>query len=84
MSNSFICFFCPAEAGETVTLSCLHKYHKSCVKKWLKTENYCPLCRYLKNNVLPGCNSFILGLIPVKKSLLKRKVMKKKGNGSLW
>ena len=26
-------------------LKCFHKYHINCIKKWLKIQNFCPLCK---------------------------------------
>ena len=31
---------------------CKHIFHKNCIFKWLKTSNYCPLCKYdISNDV---------------------------------
>ena len=32
--------------GDLVTtLPCIHLYHSSCIKRWLKEKDYCPICR---------------------------------------
>lgn len=41
---------CPwITAGEVVTVSCSHKFHKNCIKLWFKysLDKTCPLCRKL-------------------------------------
>ncbi|EYU40215.1 hypothetical protein MIMGU_mgv11b017345mg [Erythranthe guttata] len=31
---------------EALSMPCLHVYHDYCIKKWLSTSHYCPLCRF--------------------------------------
>jgi hypothetical protein len=31
--------------GERYRLECKHEYHKSCLLKWMRRSNTCPLCR---------------------------------------
>ena len=30
---------------QKIKLKCNHSYHKECLKKWLKYNNSCPICR---------------------------------------
>ena len=32
-------------ADKISTLSCKHKFHENCIKKWFKRSPTCPLCR---------------------------------------
>ena len=46
--NSGECAVCLAtylKDEELVTLKCMHVFHVSCIEKWLKKEDQCPLCR---------------------------------------
>jgi len=43
--NCSICLDDESENIEWVKLICNHKFHKSCVIKWLQTKSNCPLCR---------------------------------------
>ena len=29
----------------TIILPCIHIFHSECIKKWMKKENFCPLCK---------------------------------------
>ena len=31
--------------NKIINLSCLHMFHDDCIKKWLKNQNYCPICK---------------------------------------
>ncbi|KAL7152917.1 hypothetical protein ABFS83_04G130500 [Erythranthe nasuta] len=31
---------------EALSMPCSHIYHDYCIKKWLRTSHYCPLCRF--------------------------------------
>ncbi|KAG8383108.1 hypothetical protein BUALT_Bualt05G0150500 [Buddleja alternifolia] len=39
--------FFPANGGcEVVCMPCKHIFHEDCIKKWLGTSHYCPVCRF--------------------------------------
>ena len=44
-----VCPICQEEFSESkkhqITLHCGHKYHKSCLREWLKLNASCPMCR---------------------------------------
>ncbi|PIN17009.1 Ubiquitin--protein ligase [Handroanthus impetiginosus] len=43
------CLICLEEfvdGGEGVMMPCLHIFHGDCIKKWLRTSHYCPICRF--------------------------------------
>ena len=42
------CVICLVDfnCGDKVTmLPCIHMFHTDCIQSWLKTKNFCPLCR---------------------------------------
>tara|TARA_Y100000992_G_C21022024_1_gene376224 strand:- start:131 stop:622 length:492 start_codon:yes stop_codon:yes gene_type:complete len=43
--NSEICFCMEEKEDEIVELPCKHKFHISCISKWLVNNNSCPNCR---------------------------------------
>ena len=43
------CIICLGEfeQGETITtLPCVHIFHTNCIKSWLKSNSFCPVCKY--------------------------------------
>ncbi|PIN03696.1 Ubiquitin--protein ligase [Handroanthus impetiginosus] len=49
MMDSGTCTICLEEfpAGyEAVCMPCSHIFHGDCIKKWLRTSHYCPICRF--------------------------------------
>ncbi|PIN17010.1 Ubiquitin--protein ligase [Handroanthus impetiginosus] len=49
LMESGSCVICLEEfviGGEGVTMPCSHIFHEDCIKKWLRTSHYCPICRY--------------------------------------
>ncbi|KAL2485981.1 E3 ubiquitin-protein ligase RING1-like [Abeliophyllum distichum] len=44
-----ICMICLDEYSqglEVTYMPCSHLFHENCIKKWLKTSHYCPVCRF--------------------------------------
>jgi len=42
------CCFCLEEYDDVMPIirtPCQHYMHKDCLKKWLKTSHFCPICR---------------------------------------
>lgn len=47
-NNTEVCSICIepfAPRQMSLTLSCYHKFHTSCILTWLKTDLSCPMCR---------------------------------------
>ena len=45
-NNCIICIG-DFEIGDKVTsLPCLHVFHTECIKSWLQSKNFCPVCKY--------------------------------------
>ncbi|KAK6133688.1 hypothetical protein DH2020_032598 [Rehmannia glutinosa] len=43
------CVVCMEEFSgecEVVSMPCEHVFHEDCIKKWLRTSHYCPVCRF--------------------------------------
>ncbi|GFP94487.1 E3 ubiquitin-protein ligase ring1-like [Phtheirospermum japonicum] len=43
------CSICLEEivrGGEGLFMPCCHVFHEDCIKKWLRTSHYCPVCRF--------------------------------------
>ncbi|KAL3641956.1 hypothetical protein CASFOL_012771 [Castilleja foliolosa] len=43
------CSICLEEmlrGAEGLYMPCRHVFHEDCIKKWLRTSHYCPVCRY--------------------------------------
>ena len=48
MDETNICGIClePLHDGENAAfLSCMHAFHPSCIEKWSRVQNSCPLCK---------------------------------------
>ena len=39
----------------TLTLTCGHNFHHSCIVPWLHSNNTCPMCRQPHMACIPGC-----------------------------
>lgn len=47
--DSGTCSICMEEFSygcEALSMPCSHVFHGDCIKKWLKTSHYCPICRF--------------------------------------
>ncbi|PIN04079.1 Ubiquitin--protein ligase [Handroanthus impetiginosus] len=44
--NCAICLEEFVNGGESVAMPCSHIFHRDCIKKWLSTSHYCPICRF--------------------------------------
>ncbi|XP_038688377.1 probable E3 ubiquitin-protein ligase RHC1A [Tripterygium wilfordii] len=70
-SGNYSCSICLDELWnglEGRRMPCKHAFHSSCIVKWLKKSNMCPLCRYempkARNYFCPTCRTpFSLGII---------------------
>ncbi|KAK6116465.1 hypothetical protein DH2020_049758 [Rehmannia glutinosa] len=48
-STTGACVVCMEEFSgecEVVSMPCSHVFHEDCIKKWLMTSHYCPVCRF--------------------------------------
>ena len=46
--NKKKCLICLDEfkdGQKSIILPCIHIFHSDCIKKWMKKENFCPLCK---------------------------------------
>ena len=46
--NKKKCLICLDEfknGQKSIVLPCTHLFHSECIKKWMKKENFCPLCK---------------------------------------
>ena len=46
--NKKKCLICLDEfknGQKSIILPCIHIFHSECIKKWMKKENFCPLCK---------------------------------------
>lgn len=39
------CIICLNELYNPYVLPCGHRFHNSCIRKWIKSKNSCPICR---------------------------------------
>lgn len=49
LTDSGTCSVCLEEffkGCEVVCMPCAHIFHEDCIKKWLRTSHYCPVCRF--------------------------------------
>lgn len=40
-----------AKSTGFVQMSCTHTFHLKCISKWLSTNNTCPMCRHVTNEM---------------------------------
>ena len=51
MDNCIICSD-NLEIEEIQYLQCFHKFHKSCINKWIEIKPNCPLCNFQTNMII--------------------------------
>ncbi|KAL6577822.1 hypothetical protein OROMI_010150 [Orobanche minor] len=44
--NCSVCLEDICRGCEGLFMPCLHVFHGDCIKKWLRTSHYCPVCRF--------------------------------------
>ena len=44
--NCVICLEDFKNGDKACVLPCVHIFHTNCVKEWLKTKNFCPICKF--------------------------------------
>ena len=61
------CVICQEDFSESnkhkVTLHCGHKYHKACLREWLKDNSSCPMCRKSTIQKIPNSKNKIIKLL---------------------
>ncbi|KAL2520932.1 E3 ubiquitin-protein ligase [Forsythia ovata] len=48
-NNAGSCMICLDEfpkGSKAICMPCSHIFHSNCLKKWLRTSHYCPICRF--------------------------------------
>ena len=45
ISNCVICMENFKEGDTLRTMICLHRFHRNCIDKWIKSNAICPICR---------------------------------------
>jgi len=45
------CVICLGGLYDVRSISCGHTFHKSCIEKWIRKKNNCPICRTLVNEL---------------------------------
>lgn len=43
--NCAICYNSIDEGQKIAKIQCIHKFHTSCLNKWIKKRQSCPLCQ---------------------------------------
>ncbi|GFP87381.1 E3 ubiquitin-protein ligase ring1-like [Phtheirospermum japonicum] len=45
-TNCSVCLEEVLRGCEGLVMPCLHVFHEDCIKEWLRTSYYCPVCRF--------------------------------------
>ena len=53
-----MCSICLDNTITDVQLECTHSFHKTCIERWLNTNNNCPVCRYVIPKKLYGSSLY--------------------------
>ena len=43
-ANQFICHLCGMHSCDSISTTCGHPFHLNCIRIWLLTNSWCPLC----------------------------------------